>query len=207
MKMHGRDRVAGRRTASDKIFDILNILFMSLIALVILYPLYFVLVASFTTPRMVKSGRLLLYPVEFFAGGYAKTFSYAPIWRGYLNTIIYTSLGTLVSVSTTVASGYALSRRDMFGQRPLMFLFTFTMFFGGGMIPSYLLMRDLGIYNTIWVMVLPSAISVYNLIVCRSFYSRPCLRSCWKRPASTDVRTSDSSSALRYRCPEPSWPS
>lgn len=165
-----KERIAGRKTASDKLFDFINVLLMAIIALIILYPLYFVLVASFTTPRMVKSGQLLLYPIEFFAGGYQKTFQYAPIWNGYLNTVIYTVLGTALSICITISSGYALSRRDMSGHRILMFLFTFTMFFSGGMIPSYLLMRNLGIYNTLWVMILPGAVSVYNLIVCRSFY-------------------------------------
>lgn len=159
-----------RVSVGDRIFDIVIILILLAISIVILYPLYFVLVASFTAPRVVNSGRFLLYPVEFFPGGYVKTFNYPPIWRGYLNTIIYTGLGTLISIATTTTSAYALSRSDMFGRRWLMLLFSFTMFFSGGMIPSYLLMRNLGIYNTLWVMVLPGAISVYNLIVCRTFF-------------------------------------
>lgn len=159
-----------RVSVGDRVFDIVIILILLAISIVILYPLYFVLVASFTAPRVVNSGRFLLYPVEFFPGGYVKTFNYPPIWRGYLNTIIYTGLGTLISIATTTTSAYALSRSDMFGRRWLMLLFSFTMFFSGGMIPSYLLMRNLGIYNTLWVMVLPGAISVYNLIVCRTFF-------------------------------------
>ncbi len=159
-----------RVSAGDRVFDVLNALGMAAIALVILYPLYFVLVASFTTPRVVNAGRLLLYPVEFFPGGYVKTFNYPPIWQGYLNSLIYTVLGTVISIGVTMTSAYALSRRDMFGQRWLMLLFSFTMFFAGGMIPNYLLMQNLGIINTLWVMVLPGAISVYNLIVCRTFF-------------------------------------
>ncbi len=159
-----------RVSVGDRIFDICIILVLIAIAIVILYPLYFVFVASFTAPRVVNSGRFLLYPVEFFPGGYLKTFNYPPIWRGYLNTIIYTGLGTLISIATTTTSAYALSRADMSGRRGLMLLFSFTMFFSGGMIPSYLLMRNLGIYDTLWVMVLPGAVSVYNLIVCRTFF-------------------------------------
>jgi putative aldouronate transport system permease protein len=155
---------------SDKIFDIINILLMGVITLLIFYPLYFVLVASFTDPTVVHRGNLLLYPVKFFASGYKKTFSYDPLWRGYLNSFIYTGLGTLMALGATLSGGYALSRKDMGFRRPIMLLFTFTMFFGGGMIPSYLLMRSLGIYDTLWVMVLPSAVSVYNLIVCRTFF-------------------------------------
>ena len=159
-----------RVSTSDRIFDIIIIAVLVAIAVVILYPLYFVLVASFTAPRVVNSGRFLLYPVEFFPGGYLKTFKYPPIWRGYLNTIVYTGLGTAISIAVTTTTAYALSRIDMFGRRWLMLLFSFTMFFSGGMIPNYLLMRNLGIYDTLWVMVLPGAISVYNMIVCRTFF-------------------------------------
>jgi putative aldouronate transport system permease protein len=159
-----------RVSTGDRVFDILIVAVLTAIAVVILYPLYFVLVASFTAPRVVNSGRFLLYPVEFFPGGYLKTFKYPPIWRGYLNTILYTGLGTVVSIAVTTTSAYALSRIDMAGRRWLMLLFSFTMFFSGGMIPSYLLMRNLGIYDTLWVMILPGAISVYNLIVCRTFF-------------------------------------
>ena len=157
-------------TAGDRMFDLLNVLFMILIGVVIFYPLYFVLVASFTTPRVVNRGDFLLYPVEFFAGGYKKTFNYPPLWRGYLNSFLYTGTGTVLSLAVTLAGGYALSRRDMGGRRLLMLLFSFTMFFNGGMIPAYLLMQKLGINNTLWVMVLPGAVSVYNLIVARSFF-------------------------------------
>lgn len=157
-------------TRGDRIFDCINVLVMAIIAVVIFYPLYFVLIASLTTPRVVNRGDFLLYPVEFFAGGYAKTFKYPPLWNGYLNSFLYTGLGTVISIAVTLSGGYALSRADMFGRRKLMLLFSFTMFFSGGMIPSYLLMRNLNIYDTLWVMVLPGAISVYNLIVCRTFF-------------------------------------
>ena len=159
-----------RASVGDRIFDIFIVAILLAIAVVILYPMYFVLVASFTAPRVVNSGQFLLYPVEFFPGGYLKTFRYPPIWRGYLNTILYTGLGTVISIAVTTTTAYALSRVDMLGRRWLMLLFSFTMFFGGGMIPSYLLMRNLGIYDTLWVMVLPGAISVYNMIVCRTFF-------------------------------------
>jgi putative aldouronate transport system permease protein len=162
--------VQSRRSPGDRVFDIFNVVILAVIAVAILYPLYFVLVASFTTPRVVNSGRFLLYPVEFFAGGYVKTFNYPPIWTGYRNTLLYTVSGTLVAVFVTLTTAYALSRGDMFGRRWFMLLFSFTMFFGGGMIPAYLLMRTIRIYNTVWVMILPGAISVYNLIVCRTFF-------------------------------------
>lgn len=157
-------------TKGDRIFDVFNVLLMAVIAIIIFYPLYFVVVASFTDPTVVNRGDLLLYPTKFFVSGYKKTFSYSPLWRGYLNSFIYTGLGTLVALAATLSGGYALSRKDMGFRRPIMLLFTFTMFFSGGMIPSYLLMRNLNIYDTLWVMVLPGAVSVYNLIVCRTFF-------------------------------------
>ena len=159
-----------RSSVSDRIFDVANGIIMFLICVCIAYPLWFVLVASFTAPEVVAQGRILLFPTDWFLGGYERIFNYSPLWRAYYNTIIYTIVGTSVSIGLTLPCAYALSRRDMAGRRILMFLFTFTMFFGGGMIPLYLVVLNLGIFNTIWAMVLPSAVSVFNLIVCRSFF-------------------------------------
>lgn len=155
---------------SDKAFDIVNIIIMIIVCICIAYPLYFVLVASFTDPNIVNEGRLLLYPVKLFTGGYERIFNYPPLWQGYKNTIIYTFVGTLVAIFATVPTAYALSRKDLFGRRIVMFLFTFTMFFNGGIIPLYIIIQKINIYDTIWAMVLPGAVSIYNLIVCRSFF-------------------------------------
>ncbi|MDR3173805.1 MAG: carbohydrate ABC transporter permease [Treponema sp.] len=160
----------GRQSLPDRIFDIVNWAIMILVCLSIAYPLWFVLVASFTDPNIVNQGRILIYPVKPFLGGYERIFRYPPLWKGYLNTIIYTISGSVISIAVTVPAAYALSRRDMKGRRIIMFLFTFTMFFSGGIIPLYLIIQKIRIYNTIWAMALPSAVSVYNLIVCRSFF-------------------------------------
>jgi putative aldouronate transport system permease protein len=160
----------GRQSLPDRIFDIINWAVMILVCVSIAYPLWFVLVASFTDPNIVNQGRILLYPANPFLGGYERIFRYPPLWKGYLNTIIYTVAGSVISIAVTVPAAYALSRRDMQGRRIIMFLFTFTMFFSGGIIPLYLIIQKIRIYNTIWAMVLPSAVSVYNLIVCRSFF-------------------------------------
>lgn len=157
-------------STSDKIFNTVNIIIMVIICVVIVYPLYYVIVASMTDPVIVNSGKLLLYPEKPFFDGYKTTLSYAPLWTSYKNTILYTGVGTLVSLFATIPAGYALSRKDLVGRRGLIFVFTFTMFFSGGIIPLYLTIRGLGIYNTIWAMVLPVAVSAYNLIVCRSFF-------------------------------------
>ena len=157
-------------SAGDWIFDTVNRIVMFFVCVFVAYPLWFVLVASFTAPEIVAQGRLLLFPTELFMDGYERIFNYAPLWRAYYNTIIYTLVGTAVSIGLTLPCAYALSRRDMAGRRILMFLFTFTMFFGGGMIPLYLVVLNIGIFNTIWAMILPSALSIFNLIVCRSFF-------------------------------------
>ena len=98
---------------SDKIFDFLNIALMLVIMVIILYPLYFVVMASFTEPRIVNTGKLILIPSEIYTGGYQSTFRYDPLWTGYLNSILYTLVGTLISIAVTVTSAYALSRKDM----------------------------------------------------------------------------------------------
>ena len=169
MKM-GQHRNSVRLSSIDKLFDKINIVLMLVVCVIIVYPLYYVLIASMTEPRVVTGGKLLLWPTPFFAGGYQRIMQYPPIWVGYLNTIRYTFLGTTVAVCTTIPCAYALSRKDMFGQKPLMFVFTFTMFFQGGLIPLFLVIVGLNIYNTIWAVTLPTAVSVWNLIICRSFF-------------------------------------
>ena len=166
---------AGHKTkmklsVGDRIFNLVNAVIMIIICLVIVYPIYYVIIASITDPVIVNSGRPLFYPVKLYLNGYKTTLSYTPLWTAYGNTISYTVVGTLVSLFATIPAGYALSRKDLPGRRGLIFLFTFTMFFSGGIIPLYLTIRNLGIYNSIWAMVLPVAVSAYNLIVCRSFF-------------------------------------
>ena len=159
-----------KMSKGDRIFTIINAIIMILVCIVVLYPLYYVLLASVTDPVVVNSGKLLLYPEAWYTEGYVTTLEYGPLWTAYKNTIVYTVVGTVVSLICTIPAGYALSRMDLVGRKPIMFLFTFTMFFSGGMIPLYLTIQQLHIYNTIWAMVLPVAVSAYNLIVCRSFF-------------------------------------
>ena len=159
-----------RQSAGDRAFNIVNAIVMTLTTLAIVYPLYYVLLASITDPVVVSSGKLLLYPEAPYFEGYTRALHYAPLWTGYGNTLKYTPLGTAVALFCTIPAGYALSRIDLPGRRVLMFLFTFTMFFSGGIIPLYLVVRQLHMYDTIWAIVLPVAVSAYNLIVCRSFF-------------------------------------
>lgn len=159
-----------RQSAGDRAFNAVNAVVMTIVTLAIVYPLYYVLLASITDPVVVSSGKLLLYPEAPYFEGYERALNYAPLWTGYGNTLKYTVVGTAIALFCTIPAGYALSRIDLPGRRVLMFLFTFTMFFSGGIIPLYLVVRQLNMYDTIWAVVLPVAVSAYNLIVCRSFF-------------------------------------
>lgn len=158
------------RTKGDKIFDRFNVIFFIIIMLLVIYPLYFVLIASISNPDAVNNGQVWLLPKDITFEGYELIFQRDEIWQGFRNSFIYTVLGTFVNILLTIPGGYALSRKDLIGRNKIMFLITFTMFFSGGLIPSYLLVRDLGMVNTIWAMIIPGAISAYNLIIVKSFF-------------------------------------
>lgn len=168
--MENQRFVRSKGLTIDHVFDVLNTIFMLVLCILILYPLYYVLVASFTEPNIVNSGKFLLYPEKPFLDGYSKLLSYQPIWHGYANTILYTVTGTSISMVVTIPAAYALSRQDLFGRKILSLLFTFTMFFSGGIIPMFLLLKQIHLYNTIWAVTVPFCVSVFNLIVCRTFF-------------------------------------
>ncbi|MBT2655080.1 carbohydrate ABC transporter permease [Bacillus sp. ISL-18] len=158
------------KSKEDKIFDVVNTIFLSLICLAVLYPLYFVIIASISNPNMVYNGEVWLFPKEITFEGYKRIFSDPKIWLGYKNTVVYTVVGTIVQVSLTLMAAYSLSRKDFYGKSFFMMVILFTMFFNGGLIPTYLVVKDLGMLNTIWAMILPKAVAVWNLIVARSFF-------------------------------------
>ena len=141
-----------------------------LFLLVILYPIIFIISASFSEGSKVQLGRVYLWPVKPTLEGYRAVFSHRNIMTGYRNTILYTLGGTLINVVVTVLCAYPLSRRDMPIRGFFVFLFVFTMFFGGGLIPTYLLVNSLGIVNTFWALLIPGAMSVYNMIITRTFF-------------------------------------
>lgn len=158
-----------KTTWNDRIFDLVCNLFLCAFILVVFYPLYFVVVASFTEPTIVNSGEVLLYPKEFTLTGYERVFKNKDIWTGYANTIIYTVGGTIFGTSVTVMAGYALSRKILLGKSFIMKLLLFTMYFSGGTIPLYLIVRGLGLLDTRFILVILGSVSVYNIIVVRSF--------------------------------------
>jgi putative aldouronate transport system permease protein len=158
------------QSKGDKLFNLFNYAIMIVIAVAILYPLYFVFLASFTDPDQVNSGGLLLYPDSIYLDGFKKIFEYKPLWDGYLNSILYTFIGTFINLAVTIPCAYALSRKGLAGKTPIMLLFAFTMFFSGGLIPTYLLISKLGMLDTIWAITLPVAASVWNIIITRTYF-------------------------------------
>lgn len=156
----------------DKIYNVINIVLVGIITLIILYPLLFVVFASVSDPRQIFDNALLLWPKGFTLDGYKRVFDNPDIWMGFKNAVIYTVLGTAVNVIMTTLAAYPLSRRDFRGRNVITILFTFTMFFSGGLIPTYLVNQQLGIINTMWVMILPGAVSVYNMIIMRTYFQQ-----------------------------------
>ena len=157
-------------TTEDNIFNIVNLILLSIGFIVVLYPLIYILSSSFSSPQAVSSGRVVLWPVELSVRGYEEVFSHAAVLTGFKNTFFYTIVGTCINMVMTVLAAYPLSRKTLPGRRVLNFLFMFTMIFNGGLIPAYILNTNLGLVNTRWVMVIPTALSVYNVTIARSFF-------------------------------------
>ena len=155
---------------SDRTFDIIVNLLGALVILIVLVPLIFVLAASFSDPDLVIKGKVLFLPKGFTTKAYTMVFENQDIWRGFRNSCFYTIAGTAISVVLTILAAYPLSRKELAGRNIIMMLILFTMYFSGGMIPTYLLVKDLGMYNTIWALLIPAALSTYNLIVAKTFF-------------------------------------
>lgn len=157
-------------STSDYMFKIFLGIICATILIIILYPLYFVIIASFSNPAAVANGHVWLFPKETTFAGYKEIFTDDRIITGFKNTFIYTFGGTFVSLLFTIPAGYALSRRDFKARNFFMFFFVFTMFFNGGMIPTYITVRSFGLHNSIWVMLIPFSVNVFNLIITRVFF-------------------------------------
>lgn len=153
----------------DKVFYVTIDVVLTLMLVVILWPLIFIVSSSLSSKEAVMAGRVFLLPVDFSLEGYKAIFKTGEVIVGYRNTILYTLVGTTLNVILTLIAAYPLSRRDLPYRRPISFIFTFTMFFSGGMVPTYMLVSNLGLLNTPYAMILPGALSVYNMIICRSF--------------------------------------
>lgn len=155
----------------DRIFYIVVYVILGLLTLITLYPLIYIVSASFSDPFSVLAGKVVFFPVGFSLEGYNRIFSNDRVLTGFVNSIFYTTAGTAVNIVMTVLAAYPLSRKELKGGSVVMVLFTFTMIFNAGMIPNYVLMKDLHLLDTRWVMILPAAISAYNMIIARTFFS------------------------------------
>ncbi|MEG1874961.1 MAG: carbohydrate ABC transporter permease [Angelakisella sp.] len=161
--------LAKRKPMSDKVFDVINFFVLAVLLLIVAYPLYFIIIASVSDPAAVARGQVVLWPKDISFDGYKEIIKNKDLWIGYKNTIFYTVVGTILNVSITMMAAYVLSRKDLPGRNFFTFLFTFTMFFSGGLIPTYLTMKRLNLLDTYAILILMGAISTYNLIIARTF--------------------------------------
>jgi putative aldouronate transport system permease protein len=159
-----------KRMSDEKIFDAVVNTLAVLIVVIVLYPLLFIVSASFSDPALVLSGEVLLLPKQITFAAYQNVFQNNQIWNGYGNTFVYTVAGTTINLLMTTLAAYPLSRPDLPGRGAIMFFITLTMFFSGGLIPSYLLVKNLGMVDTMWALIIPGAIATYNLIVMRTYF-------------------------------------
>lgn len=159
-----------RLSKGDRIMDTAINIIMFLLFLVVLYPLIYVVSSSFSSGDAVFNGKVILWPVDFSFYGYEIVLKYPKVWVGYKNTIINTVLGTVMNVFTTTLVAYPLSRKEFQGKGFYMFIFMFTMWFGGGLVPTYILMSDLGLVNNRFAVLLTGLVSISNMVVMRSFF-------------------------------------
>ncbi len=159
-----------RVTKKDKIINALFIAILIIIGVICIYPIWFVIIASLSEPSQLALGKVLIWPSGFTLDGYKKLLSYPQLIRGFINSILYLFGGTFCMMAITLPAAYSLSRKELKGRRILNFLFIISMYFAGGLIPTYLVNNAIGWINTIWVMVIPTALQVYNLILARSTF-------------------------------------
>ena len=160
-----------RLTKGDIIFEIVNCIFLGIISCIILYPLIYVVSASISDPMSVTAGKMILWPVDMTLENYGEVFKNDNIMRGYRNSLIIMFGGTTLNIVMTILAAFPMTRKDLWGRNVIMKLMTFCMFFGGGLIPTYLMVgKTLGLMNNWLALILPGAISVYNMIIMRTFF-------------------------------------
>ncbi len=167
---NGKNSTAIRRTRGDVVFDVINAFLLLIVTVVVAYPLIYAISCSFSSPLQVVQSKVVLLPRELTTIAYDRVFKNKQIMTGYGNTIYYTLLGTAVNIVLTTITAYPLSRRDFKARKPITFLFTFTMLFSGGLIPTFLVVRSLGLMNTVWALILPGAISSWNMFIMKNYF-------------------------------------
>lgn len=155
---------------SNRIFDAVSFILMTLVLLITGYPLYFIIISSISDPLQVAAGKVYLYPLGFTLDGYAEVFRHQEVVRGFLNSLLITFVGTSINLFVTLPTGFALSRPKFFYKKFVTFFYLITMFVSGGIIPTYLIVRETGLLDTIWALVIPGSLSVYNMFVARTFF-------------------------------------
>lgn len=159
-----------KKTFGDSLFDIVNTIFWVIVLFIIIYPLWFIIIASVSDPDAVIAGKVFLWPKDFSLIGYEAVFGHKDFLRSYLNSVYYTLTGTALSVVVTMMAAYALSR-NFSGKKFINFIFVFTMFFSGGLIPQFLMNQKLGLHDTVLLMIIINCVSVWNLMVARTYIS------------------------------------
>lgn len=180
------------KNAKEWFFDFLIYGSAILLILLIIYPLWFVIIASFSDPADVANGHIWFWPNEWKLDGYRELFGTPLIWRSYGNTIAYTLLGTAFALLVNIPAGYALSRKDLLGRKWISVLYVIPMFIGGGLIPTYLTVKSVGLLDSFWVMIIPFAVSSYNIIVARTFFNNSIPEGLW------EAAQIDGCSTIRY---------
>ncbi len=160
-----------RLTYADRSFNICNAVFLGLVTLVILYPIIIVLSSSFSSPTALMTGKVMLFPVDFTLDGYIAVFRHEQIWTGLVNSCYYTIVGTVVQLAVTILAAYPLSRADLKYGTLITKIFAFTMWFNGGLMPTYLLIKDMGMVNSRAAMIIPLAMSVWNMVIVRTYFA------------------------------------
>ncbi len=159
-----------KKSLGRKTYEVINVIVLLLISFIMLYPFYYCIIASLSDNASVLAGKIGFWPIGINIKSYKLVFGYKAVFHAYGNTILYTGLGTAISLTLTVLGAYPLSRKDFYGRGVLTVFFAFTMFFSGGLIPTFLVVNALGLYNTMWAVVIPSAINTMNMIIMRTFF-------------------------------------
>ena len=169
-----------KKSRQDKIVDFAIHATAVLMILAVIYPLWFIIIASFSNPADVANGNVWVWPKKWILDGYRELFKQAAIWRSYGNTIIYTLTGTLVALLVNITAGYAMSRKDMVGRKWINLFYIIPMFISGGLIPIYLVVKDFNLLDSFWVMIVPFSVSTYNIIVARTFFNSSLPEGLWE---------------------------
>lgn len=164
-----KNKIKGSKT--DYLYYIICWFVLILLAIIVIYPLYYIVIASVSDPDAVMTGDVWLYPVKFTFNGFVQLFQRDDIWRSYFNTLVYTLFGTMFNIVLTIPAGWALSRDYLPFRKVIMPLLIITMFFGGGLLPYVILCRSLGLYQNPLILIIGGGVSVYNVFMCKSFFS------------------------------------